>query len=83
MKPLKDLILALIPFGAMNVIAIVLSLRAHRHLAAGAPHPLWVMILGGLAKREYFTETGWTLRVRAIRWHSWSIVPSAAILAFC
>ena len=73
-------LVAVAVFIAMNVVAVRYVRRAHCNLAPDAPSALWVLFIGGFAKRHYFTSVGWEMRRRAIWWNTFSIVPAVVAM---
>ena len=76
------LIASILFFIGVNVVAIRYQIVAHRNLAPDAPSRAWVLFLGGLAKREYFTPFGWEMRRRSIWLNTLSIVPFILAMLF-
>lgn len=76
------LVASVLFFLVMNMVAVRYQIMAHRNLAPGAPPRSWVLFLGGLARREYFTPLGWELRRRSIWLNTLSVVPVILVILF-
>ena len=73
----------LLPFVISIVAALVLTERSFDNLSdSGQRRPMHVLMRGGLARREEFTDVGWRYREWSYRVGLAGFVISAALLLF-